>query len=88
LERGRERETDKYANPRSADNHCFEYSAPKKGGPTPRIRKRSYPERTPLVFNPMMFNSGGDPATVAGWGRASLFATHHPHAAEAKSNAV
>jgi hypothetical protein len=38
------------------------------------------------VFNPMMFNSGGDPATVAGCGRASLSATHHRHAAEAKSN--
>jgi hypothetical protein len=44
------------------------------------------PRANPLVFNLMMFNSGDDPATVAGWGRASLFATHHTHAAEAKSN--
>ena len=46
------------------------------------------PRANPLVFNLMMFNSGDDPATVAGWGRASLFATHHRHAAEAKSNTV
>jgi hypothetical protein len=44
------------------------------------------PRANPLVFNLMMFNSGDDPATVAGWGRASLLATHHAHAAEAKSN--
>ena len=42
----------------------------------------------PLVFNLMMFNFRDDPATVAGWDRASLFATHHRHAAEAKSNTV
>ena len=68
LERA-ERETDKNANARSADNHCSEYSAPKKG----RENQGTFlPRANPLVFNLMMFNSGDDPATVAGWDRASL----------------
>jgi hypothetical protein len=44
---GAERETDKNANARSADNHRFEYLAPKKGRIS-RIKKRSYPARKPL----------------------------------------
>jgi hypothetical protein len=39
------RKGDKKADTGSADNHCFEYSHRKKGDS--RIRKRSYPARTP-----------------------------------------